>query len=41
MKTFLGAMLLLCIVGLSVGCHSGLMRGVGSDVSSLGENMQK
>jgi len=41
MKTFLGMVILLCVLGLSVGCHSGIMRGTGSDVSKLGSNMQK
>jgi predicted small secreted protein len=41
MKTFLGIVVLLCILGLSAGCHSGTMRGVGSDVSNLGNSMQK
>lgn len=41
MKTFLGMLILLCVLGLSIGCHSGTMRGVGSDVSKLGSQMQK
>ncbi len=41
MKIFLSMALLLCILGLSTGCHSGLVRGVGSDVSKLGDHMQK
>lgn len=41
MKTFIGVLILFCILGLSAGCHSGTMRGVGSDISNLGDNMQK
>ena len=41
MKTFLGMGILLCVLALSVGCHSGTVRGVGSDISKLGNHMQK
>ncbi len=41
MKTFLGMVILLCVLGLSAGCHSGTTRGIGSDISRLGNNMQK
>ena len=41
MKTFLGIVILMCFLGLSAGCHSGTTRGVGSDISKLGNHMQK
>lgn len=41
MKTFLGIMVLLCILGLSSGCHSGTTRGMGADLSRMGNSLQK
>ncbi|MFA5167228.1 MAG: entericidin [Candidatus Omnitrophota bacterium] len=41
MKTFLGIVILICALGLMAGCHSGTTRGIGSDISKLGNNMQK
>ena len=41
MKTFLGLLVLLCLLGLSAGCHSGTTRGIGSDLSRMGNSMQK
>jgi len=41
MRTSLGIILLFCILGVSAGCHSGTTRGIGSDISELGNNMQK
>lgn len=41
MKTFLGVLILLCVLGLSAGCHSGTTRGIGSDISRLGNSMQQ
>lgn len=41
MKTILGLFLLLCVVSLSAGCHSGTTRGIGSDISNLGDKMQQ
>jgi len=41
MKTSLWILILFFVLGLSAGCHSGIMRGTGSDISKLGSNMQK
>ncbi len=40
MKIFLGMVTLICILGLSAGCHSGTTRGIGEDISKLGNHMQ-
>ena len=41
MRSFVLVGLLICILGLSSGCHSGTMRGAGSDVEKMGHAMQK
>ncbi len=41
MKTILGILILICVLGLTAGCHSGIIRGAGSDVSRMGNSMQK
>ncbi len=41
MRTSLAIIILLCVLGLSTGCHSGTTRGMGSDISELGDHMQK
>ncbi len=41
MKIITVSLILICVLGLSAGCHSGTTRGIGSDISKLGENMQK
>jgi len=41
MRTSLLIIMLFYVLGLSAGCHSGIMRGTGSDLSKLGNNMQK
>ena len=41
MKTFVSILIVIgVLVGLS-GCHSGIMRGAGSDVERLGNRMQR
>lgn len=40
MKSLLATLLVVCTLGLLSGCHSGTMKGVGSDVEKLGQNMQ-
>jgi predicted small secreted protein len=40
MKKFLGMVILFCVLGLTAGCHSGIVRGAGSDISNLGNHMQ-
>lgn len=39
MKT-LSVLLVLGMLGLVSGCHSGTMRGAGQDVEKLGDRMQ-
>ncbi len=41
MKRFLMVLTAGILVFSVIGCHSGTMRGVGSDMEELGENMQK
>lgn len=41
MKTFVATLLVACMLGVLSGCHSGIMRGAGSDVERLGERMQR
>ncbi len=41
MKSFVLVGLVICMLGLSSGCHSGTVRGVGSDVERVGHAMQK
>lgn len=41
MKTFLVIVFVTCVLGVLSGCHSGIMRGAGSDVSRLGDRMQR
>ncbi|MDA9101173.1 hypothetical protein N9K06_00705 [Omnitrophica bacterium] len=41
MKNITVMVILLCVLALSAGCHSGFTRGVGSDLSKIGDNMQK
>lgn len=41
MKTAVAILLIIgVLVGLN-GCHSGIMRGAGSDVERLGDRMQR
>jgi len=40
MKIFLWSFILLCVLTFAVACNSGTMRGVGSDISRLGNSMQ-
>jgi len=40
MKTWLSMMSLMCVLGLLAGCHSGTTRGIGADISKLGNSMQ-
>ena len=41
MKNTIVLLMLLCVMSLSAGCHSGTTRGIGNDISKLGDNMQK
>ena len=41
MRTFVVMALIICVLGVISGCHSGIMRGAGSDVERLGERMQR
>ncbi len=41
MKTFVETVLVICMLGVLSGCHSGVMRGAGSDVKRLGDRMQR
>jgi len=41
MKTFIAIVLVTCTLGVLSGCHSGIMRGAGSDVERLGDRMQR
>jgi len=41
MKKYSGWVLLFCVLTVFAGCHSGTTRGIGSDLSKLGSNMQK
>ncbi len=41
MKTFLWIVVLIGLLGMFAGCHSGTTRGIGSDISELGDHMQK
>lgn len=41
MKNIAVMVILFGVLVLSAGCHSGTTRGVGSDISKLGANMQK
>ena len=41
MNRVLTIMLMVCVLGAVGGCHSGTIRGVGSDVEKLGERMQR
>ena len=41
MKLFVVIALLICMLGVTSGCHSGTMRGAGSDVKRLGDRMQR
>jgi len=41
MKIFLGLVVFICALSVLAGCHSGTTRGIGSDISKLGDNMQK
>ncbi len=41
MKTFVAMVLVTCMFGVLGGCHSGTMRGAGSDVERLGDRMQR
>ena len=41
MKTFVVTVLLIGMLGVLSGCHSGIMRGAGSDVERLGDRMQR
>jgi len=41
MKTFAWVLVVVCMFGVLSGCHSGIVRGTGSDISKLGDKMQK
>ncbi len=41
MKTLVATVLVVCVLGALSGCHSGIMRGAGSDVERLGDRMQR
>ena len=41
MRAFLGMVVLLGVLGLVSGCHSGIMKGAGSDMSRMGDSLQK
>lgn len=41
MKDLFIASALLVFLALTSGCHSGVVRGVGTDISKLGNHMQK
>lgn len=41
MKNTIALLILLGVLGLSAGCHSGTTRGIGSDISKIGDNLQK
>lgn len=41
MKVFAVMVLVTCLLGVLNGCHSGIMRGAGSDVGRLGDAMQR
>lgn len=41
MKAFASVLVVICVLGVLSGCHSGIMRGAGSDVERLGNRMQK
>jgi|GEM_PF-4763343 len=40
-KQFVWAAFFLSVMGLVSGCHSGIMRGAGSDMSRMGDSLQK
>ena len=41
MKNFIWLLVVIGMVGLVSGCHSGIMRGAGSDMSRMGDSLQK
>ncbi len=41
MKAFVLVGLVICMLGVLSGCHSGVVRGAGSDVERMGQAMQK
>jgi len=41
MRSLVWIVLVLCAFGFLGGCHSGTMRGAGSDVERLGHRMQR
>ncbi len=41
MTVFIVTVLMPCMLGMLSGCHSGIMRGAGSDVERLGDRMQR
>ncbi len=41
MKRFMLVLIMILFVGAFNGCHSGTMRGVGSDISRVGDHLQK
>ena len=41
MKTFVWIVLVSCMLGVMSGCHSGIIRGAGSDIERLGTHMQR
>ena len=41
MKKMIGTLLIVSLFVAVSGCHSGTMRGVGSDVEALGQKMKK
>ena len=41
MKILVAIVFVICMFGVLSGCHSGIMRGAGSDVERLGDRMQR
>ena len=41
MRRLLAMLLAVSLLGVVSGCHSGTVRGAGSDVERLGERMQR
>lgn len=41
MRKIQWGLILFCVLGLFAGCHSGIMKGAGSDMSRMGDSLQK
>ena len=41
MRSLVWIGLMVCMLALSSGCHSGTVKGAGSDIERMGEAMQK